>query len=297
MKPRIGRTSWLFGTGALFALVAMMTGCPDAGSGMVDDPNDVAQGAPGPAGPQGPQGPEGPEGPQGPQGDPGPQGPVGLPGEDGQDGAPGEDGQDGAPGEDGEDGQNGAPGQPGQDGEDGQDGAPGAPGEDGEDGDDGTDCWDLNGNGVLDGAEDVNGDGVGSAEDCQGAQGPPGEDLTGVIARGTIPETGVFDPGDDGFGITDAERLSTGRYRVRVDLTEADDSITANDIAVILSAQPVRVGGVPGDGGPIIPMIASWEIPVDEPITPDTLTIEVRTTNYDATFQLDTSFSITVLVP
>jgi hypothetical protein len=80
-----------------------------------------------------------------------------------------------------------------------QPGAPGAPG---------INCWDLNGDGVNDADEDVNGDGLWDALDCQGSAGQDGvdgsdgqngldgqdgqnggdgEDLTGVIARGWIP--------------------------------------------------------------------------------------------------------------
>jgi len=41
---------------------------------------------------------------------------------------------------------------------------------------DGLNCWDLNGNGVGDPEEDINGDGVFDAADCQGAEGQPGAD-------------------------------------------------------------------------------------------------------------------------
>lgn len=40
---------------------------------------------------------------------------------------------------------------------------------------DGINCWDLNGNGVNEPAEDANGDGSFDALDCQGPQGLPGE--------------------------------------------------------------------------------------------------------------------------
>lgn len=45
---------------------------------------------------------------------------------------------------------------------------------DGRDGVDGLNCWDLNGNGVGDPEEDINGDGDYDALDCQGAQGATG---------------------------------------------------------------------------------------------------------------------------
>jgi len=53
-------------------------------------------------------------------------------------------------------------------------------------------CWDLNGNGIGDPQEDVNGDGLWDAMDCQGPPGPQGEpgppgDKTFIIAHPTIP--------------------------------------------------------------------------------------------------------------
>ncbi|MBT8087624.1 MAG: hypothetical protein KJO46_06285, partial [Gammaproteobacteria bacterium] len=60
----------------------------------------------------------------------------------------------------------------GDDGAPGAAGAAGAPGADGTDGTDGTAglaCWDLNGNGVADPAEDTNGDGVFDTADCAAA--------------------------------------------------------------------------------------------------------------------------------
>jgi len=48
----------------------------------------------------------------------------------------------------------------------GDDGAPGADGADGADGAEGISCWDLNENGVADPEEDLNGDGVVDATDC-----------------------------------------------------------------------------------------------------------------------------------
>ena len=45
----------------------------------------------------------------------------------------------------------------------------------GQSGTDGAMCWDLNGNGVGDPAEDTNGDGTVDAQDCPGASGPAGD--------------------------------------------------------------------------------------------------------------------------
>jgi hypothetical protein len=56
----------------------------------------------------------------------------------------------------------------------GPQGPPGAPGAKGADGKDGISCWDLNGNGTGDPAEDKNGDGKWDALDCQGPRGPAG---------------------------------------------------------------------------------------------------------------------------
>jgi hypothetical protein len=52
----------------------------------------------------------------------------------------------------------------------GPQGDPGLPGEDG------LHCWDLNGNGDCDPAEDINTDGLCDALDCQGAEGPEGQE-------------------------------------------------------------------------------------------------------------------------
>ncbi len=56
----------------------------------------------------------------------------------------------------------------GCEGDDGAPGATGAAGSDGNDGADGLACWDLNGNGVGDPEEDINGDGLFDTLDCQG---------------------------------------------------------------------------------------------------------------------------------
>lgn len=73
------------------------------------------------------------------------------------------------------DGEDGAPGKNGIDGKDGTNGTNGVDGADGADGADGINCWDLNGDGIgnMTGeyTEDVNGDQVVDALDCQGAGG------------------------------------------------------------------------------------------------------------------------------
>ena len=49
-------------------------------------------------------------------------------------------------------------------------------GTDGNSGSDGLDCWDLDGNGMADESEDINGDGNVDVLDCQGAPGQDGAD-------------------------------------------------------------------------------------------------------------------------
>ena len=58
----------------------------------------------------------------------------------------------------------------------GPEGPAGASGVDGQDGADGVNCWDLNGNGLEDAEEDVNGDGQVDVLDCQGVAGAAGLD-------------------------------------------------------------------------------------------------------------------------
>lgn len=66
----------------------------------------------------------------------------------------------------------------GPQGAQGDQGAAGTDGATGANGANGTNCWDLNGDGVQDAAEDVNGDGVWNAADCAGADGADGADGT-----------------------------------------------------------------------------------------------------------------------
>lgn len=57
---------------------------------------------------------------------------------------------------------------------------------------DGLSCWDLNGDGVFDADEDMDGDGEATAYDCRGAQGEPGiNGLNGIDGEN----------GDDGIGV------------------------------------------------------------------------------------------------
>ena len=61
----------------------------------------------------------------------------------------------------------------------GPEGPAGLAGADGLDGADGANCWDLNGNGLEDAEEDVNGDGQVDVQDCQGVAGAEGLDGEG----------------------------------------------------------------------------------------------------------------------
>jgi hypothetical protein len=78
-------------------------------------------------------------------------------------------------------------------------GAAGAPGPAGASGSNGTSCWDLNGNGVNDPAEDINSDNIWDALDCAGATGPVGPagaaGATGAAGTpGATGATGVAGP-------------------------------------------------------------------------------------------------------
>ena len=126
-------------------------------------------------------------------------------GSDGADGADGSDGVDGLscwdvngngigdPGEDiNNDGFFTAADCRGADGLDGVDG--GGDGSDGADGVDGLNCWDLNGNGIADPAEDIDADGFFTAMDCRGAEGADG------IHCWDLNENGVADSAEDANG-------------------------------------------------------------------------------------------------
>lgn len=98
-----------------------------------------------------------------------------------------------------------APGTPGPAGPAGEQGPPGPPGEPAEatepvPSESGLNCWDLNGDGIADPDEDINGDGVYDALDCQGVagdQGPAG-------ASGSAGPTGPpGEPGDSGESLFD----------------------------------------------------------------------------------------------
>jgi len=96
-----------------------------------------------------------------------------------------------------------APGEPGAQGEQG---APGVPGPAGEPGADGLSCWDLNGDGVADPAEDINDDGDFNALDCQGTDGLDGQPGEPGLSCWDLNGNGVGEPEEDinGDGNLDA---------------------------------------------------------------------------------------------
>ncbi len=193
----------------------------------------------GPAGNDGMDGMDGAQGPQGPEGPTGPQGPAGNDGSNGTDGincwdtngdgindpaedtnmdgnfdaldCQGEDGMDGAQGPQGPEGPTGPQGPAGNDGNDGMDGAQGPQGpegptgpqgpagNDGSNGTDGINCWDTNGDGINDPAEDTNMDGNFDALDCQGADGMDGAQGPQGPEGPTGPQGPAGNDGNDGM--------------------------------------------------------------------------------------------------
>jgi hypothetical protein len=115
---------------------------------------------------------------QGSQGEPGPQGEAGAAGPQGEQGETGETGPAGPQGEQGEQGDQGPQGE-----------EPGPAGPPGEQGEPGLACWDLDGDGIGDPAEDRNNDGFFNALDCQGQQGTPGPIGPAGPAGPAVPQT------------------------------------------------------------------------------------------------------------
>jgi hypothetical protein len=148
--------------------------------------------------------------------------------------------------------------------------APGAPGEPG------LDCWDLNDNGVEDAEEDVNGDGVWDALDCQGPQGPegpegpegpagaPGEageegekgdtgdkgdqgdsgqDVTGVIARGVIGADGTL---LSGSGVQYVEHPQLGVYFIGIELPDELLPADPDEFGTLITVELNSIGGDDG---------------------------------------------------
>ncbi|MBU0639639.1 MAG: hypothetical protein KKB50_12295 [Planctomycetes bacterium] len=217
------------------------------------------------------------------------QGAAGANGADGANGTDGVDGEDGKDGKDGVDGEDGQDGTDGTDGVDGKDGKDGVDGDNGENGANGLSCWDLNGNGVGDPAEDLNDDGNFDALDCQGADGADGADLTGVIARGVILANATIESGE---AITSVTLEQPGSYLVSVSLAEVDQlPASANDFPVLLSIQAIY--SQPG-GGEIGLLVAHYET---VSMTTDTLTVRVIVRDLQSGVWVNADFSILVLEP
>ncbi len=278
---------------ALLGMVSMLSvlamdvrlNCADlAASGLLSAAIDLAfeqpgaQGEPGQTGQRGPAGADGADGEDGVDGATGAngaQGPAGPAGEDGQ-------GQQGAPG---------APGAAGADGQNGSDGTNGLDGQDGIDGASGLNCWDANANGIFDASEDLDLDGAATAADCRGADG---QDLTGVIARGTIPADGTF-AADAGEGITMVERIDSdadgfddpGRYMLHIGLDAALGTVAVEDLAVLIAL----TGNV---GEPPALVLPTWfyvgQVGTD-------LMIEVQIRSVAFNLGVDNAFSVIVLTP
>lgn len=280
----------------MFSMVSVLAmdvrlNCADlAASGLVSAAIDLAFEQPGP---QGETGQTGQQGPAGADGADGVDGEDGADGANGADGATGPQGPAGPAGEDGQ-GQQGAPGAPGAAGADGQDGADGTNGIDGQDGTDGAaglSCWDANANGIFDESEDLDLDGVATAADCRGADG---QDLTGVIARGTIPADGAF-AADAGEGITMVERVDAdadgfddpGRYVLHIGLDAALGTVAVEDLAVLIAL----TGNV---GEPPVLVIPTWFY-VGQ--TGTDLMIEVQIRSVAFNLGVDNAFSVIVLTP
>lgn len=112
----------------------------------------------------------------------------------------------------------------------GQPGADGAPG---------INCWDLNGNGADDPEEDVNGDGVWDALDCQGTPGADGQD-----GRPGIPGA----PGADGQDGLDGQDGVDGRDGT--DGTDGADGADGQDLTGVIARGVIPGADIPDPGEP-----------------------------------------------
>jgi len=172
--------------------------------------------------------------------------------------------------------------------------APGAPGEPG------LDCWDLNDNGVEDAEEDVNGDGVWDALDCQGPQGPqgpegpegsagapgetgeegekgdpgdtgdqgdPGQDVTGVIARGVIGADGTL---LSGSRVQYVEHPQLGVYFIGIELPDELLPADPDEFGTLIT---IELNSIGGDDGLAALLFGYYEV---ESITDNILRVQVQ---------------------
>ncbi len=108
---------------------------------------------------------------------------------------------------------------------------------DGRDGEDGLSCWDLDGDGVADPEEDVNGDGDFTALDCVGAAGvdgpagDDGQDGTPGLRCWDLDGDGVGDPGEDanGDGMLDTRDCQGATGEPGQDGSDGDDGSDGAD--------------------------------------------------------------------
>ncbi len=166
-------------------------------------------------------------------------------------------------------GQQGPPGTPGQDGQDGNDGNPGPAGPAGQDGQDGLNCWDLDGDGVQDEAEDINNDGEFDAQDCQGQggggqQGPAGPSGPAGPAgpQGPAGPTLCNTFIDDFFGVNEvatAEALEQGAVLDGPIPTKIEEPALGNcEISSDTIAYKVGVSEFCNPGNPITMRLFFW---------------------------------------
>ncbi|MFC2068425.1 hypothetical protein ACFLTP_05410 [Chloroflexota bacterium] len=104
-------------------------------------------------------------------------------------------------------------------------GSAGNPGPQGEPGSDGVNCWDLNGNGIADPEEDLNGDSQVNVLDCNGEQGDPG-------APGPAGPTG---PAGQGFDL-ECEFNQVAKYNAYAECWQcANEGEVVGDLQVFTS--------------------------------------------------------------
>lgn len=137
----------------------------------------------------------------------------------------------------------------GCDGDDGAAGAAGAAGLPGADGDDGLACWDLNGNGVGDPEEDINGDGIFDAADCGAGGGPVAE----AVAAAKVESCSVCHGGiGDGHQAIYEQYVDASAFTLTLNsvssvlVAPGDYTVTLNFSITENGAPYVDAAGLPG---------------------------------------------------
>jgi hypothetical protein len=157
-------------------------------------------------------------------------------------------------------------------------GAPGAAG---------LDCWDLNGDGVADPEEDINGDGVWDALDCEGAEGAPGEDATGVIARGVIGADGALLSGNR---VQYVEHPQLGVYFIGIELPE---ELLPGDPDGFGTLITIELNSIGGDDGLAALLFGYYEV---ESIVDNILRVQVQIRTITNALR-NSDFTIAVIGP